>query len=96
MLGVKTALGAALVVTAVGAVATALGDDWDQFVLFLFVLLCQLGIAAALLGPRRLTTLRRDLARWTDERAAVTGEPESRIVDRAVAAYRDELFAPDE
>ena len=96
MFGVKAALGAAVVVAGVGVIAAALDGNWDLVFVIGFVLLCQAGIALALLGPRRLTTLRPDLARWADERAAITGEPVPRIVDRCVAAYRDQLFAPDD
>lgn len=95
MFGVRLALGAALTVTAVGAVATAVDGSWDLFVLFVFVLVCQAGIGIALTGSRRLVSLRADLARWAEERAAVTGEPAPRIVDRCVAAYRDGQVGPD-
>lgn len=96
MFGVKTALGAAVAAAGVGVVAAALDGNWDLVIVIGFVMVCQAGIALALLGPRRLTTVRSDLARWADERAAVTGEPVPRIVDRCVAAYRDELLAPDD
>lgn len=96
MFGVRAALGAGLVVTAVGGVATAVDGDWDLFSLFALVLVCLVGIGIALFGPRRLTSLRSDLARWADQRSAVTGEPASRIIDRSVAAYRDALVERDD
>lgn len=96
MLGVKMALGAAVVVAAVGAAAAALAADWDTFAILVALLVTQAGIAAALWGPRRLVTLRADLARWATQRASVTGEPLAGIVDRSVAAYRDGLTGRDD
>lgn len=91
----RVALVGAVVSSAVGALAAALDGNWDLSVLFGVVLLSQAGIAGALLGRRRMTTLRVDLAQWADQRSALTGEPIGRIVDRCVAAYRDALLGRD-
>jgi hypothetical protein len=96
MVGVKIGLGAAVVVAAVGALATAMSRDWDLCVVFVALLVIQAALTVALLGSRRLVTLRIDLARWAEERSALTGEPVAPIIDRAVAAYRDGLTGPDD
>jgi hypothetical protein len=96
VLVVKMTVLFAIVVAAIGAVAASLDGEWDFFVLFCALALLQAALGGLLVGPRRIVTVRSDLARWTDERSALTGEPSQRIIDRSIAAYRAGLFVSDD
>lgn len=77
-----------VLVTAVGQVEVIAGRSWDVVAIFALIGLLQLVVLGGLRVGRRPVALRADLATWIDEHAAATGEPASRITDRAVAAYR--------
>jgi hypothetical protein len=79
-----------VLVGGVGLVDSAAGAQRDSAVLFALVALFG-GILCIRTGRRRRVTLRSDLARWVTLRANVGGEPVSRVVDRAVSAYRAQL-----
>lgn len=87
-------LGALAVVSVIGAIDSALTDEWDHFVLFVLVFLLALPLATSLDRSRRLVLLRNDLDDWVAIRSATTGEPPGAIVDRAVARHRERLEPP--
>lgn len=81
-------LGGALLVTSVGIVDAAIGGQRDLIVVFGVVAVLQLVALVGLWAGPQPVNLRADLAAWADQRAAATGEPTERIIDRCVAAYR--------
>lgn len=85
---------AGLIVALVGTVDAVRGGQTDLAVLF-GVLAVLLAIGLATSWPRRRQIgVRADLARWIDDRSALTGESADRIIDRAVADQRDRLRSP--
>jgi len=84
-------LGVSILVAVVAAIDAARGAHWDQF-----ALLCALGALSliALVGAGRSVRPRPDLMNWVEQQAAVTDDDPSRIVDRALAAYRAQML-PD-
>ena len=48
-------------------------------------------LAVTLVRSRASVRIRPDLARWLDERAAMTGESRDVLADRALAMQRDRL-----
>ena len=87
----RTLLGVSILVAVVAAIDAARGAHWDQF-----ALLCALGALSliALVGAGRSVRPRPDLMNWVEQQAAVTDDDPSRIVDRALAAYRAQML-PD-
>ena len=84
------ALGAALVVCAVGAVDAARTQRWDTVAVFVLLALVLLGLLSRVRGRRPCVPVRGDLVRWLRERSAVTGEPVEVLADRALATFRDQ------
>ena len=87
----RVLFGVSILVAVVGAIDAARGAHWDQF-----ALLCALGALSliALVGAGRAVRLRPGLMNWVEKQAAVTDDDPSRIVDRALAAYRAQML-PD-
>jgi hypothetical protein len=79
---------AAVSVTTVAGIDATIGRNWDLVVVIGLVLVLQVGALAKVSRGRPAVSLRGDLARWLEDRAAATGEPAEQIADRAVAAYR--------
>lgn len=78
-----------ILVAAVAALDAARGGHWDQF-----ALLCALAAIASvvLVGTGRTVRPRRDLMNWVEQQAALTDDDPTRIVDRALAAYRAQML----
>jgi hypothetical protein len=78
-----------VVLTIVGAIDSAIGGEWDLFVLFV----AALGIAVALVlrleSRRPAIPIRRDLVAWLRDRSSISGEPLSTVADRAISTYAD-------
>lgn len=87
-------LGGLALVSVIGAIDSALTDDWDHVFLFVLVVLLVLPLATSLDRNRRLILLRNDLDDWVRLRSSTTGEPPGAIVDRAVSNHRDRLDPP--
>ena len=87
----RVLFGVSILVAVVAAIDAARGAHWDQF-----ALLCALGALSliALVGAGRSVRPRPDLMNWVEQQAAVTDDDPSRIVDRALAAYRAQML-PD-
>ncbi|MEL7156639.1 MAG: hypothetical protein AAFN30_08570, partial [Actinomycetota bacterium] len=97
MMGVSTRVLVSLtiVVSAVGALDSTIGREWDLLVVFLLSLSLQLVLWLRERANRTPVTIRPDLARWLERHSSRTGEPYDDVLDRAIAWYRDGLFAPD-
>ena len=88
-------LGASAVVV-LNAAATVEAFRIGRPVLGVVNLLAIVGALSIVAIARRPTVeLRSDLAAWTARTSAATGEPEGRLVDRAVAHHRALLDGPD-
>jgi Flp pilus assembly protein TadB len=93
----RAVMAAALLVALVGVVDALRGGEPDLAVLFVLLGTALTWLVAEASTRRPLVGVRADLARWIDERSALTGEPAERIVDRAVADHRARLDgAPNE
>ncbi len=75
----------------VGLIDAAMASQWDLVAVFALVLLPLVGLIVSLQWGRQAVPLRRDLAVWIRDRAALTGEPMSSVAERAVAAQRAAL-----
>jgi hypothetical protein len=78
----------AVLAAAVGLVDAAVGGVGDHVVLFAVILVAVTGSLTAALGRRTTLTVRADLGRWLQERAAAGGERPADVADRAIGAYR--------
>lgn len=88
----RALLAVGLLVVGVGVIDAGVTQSWD-----LLTILAALGAIIGVLLVRTTsgrvpTELRPDLAKWIEHRAEKTGEPFEDLLDRAVAAYRSELF----
>ena len=85
------------VVSVVGLADAAVDTDWDEFGLFVLVLVLVVVLAARISWGRPAVPLRGDLVAWLEERAVDGGESPEAVADRAVAAYRAGLtISPDD
>jgi hypothetical protein len=82
---------AATIVALVGVVDAARGGQPDLAVLFGVLAGLLVALLATSWSRRRPVEVRADLARWVDDRGALTGEPGGRIADRAIAEHRARL-----
>lgn len=81
-----------LVVAAVVGLLDAAGaGTWDLVVLFAAIAAVGVGLVLRSRPRAARFALRPDLARWVVLRAAEGGEEPGSVVDRAVAALREEL-----
>lgn len=82
-----------VVVLGIGVVDAAITGEWD----LLTVLLIGLAISTVLLvrleARRPAVPIRRDLALWLRERAAISGESLDTVTDRAVSTFADRYGA---
>lgn len=85
----------ALIVAAVGAVDALFSREWDLLVVFVLAITLQLILWLRLRANRVPVTLRPDLARWLEHRSERSGEPFDDLLDRAVAWYRQRLYADE-
>jgi hypothetical protein len=81
----RTSLVIALVLTAVALIDAAVSGAWDLVAVLGVVAALLLGVLLATSTGRRPVTLRPDLARALQRRAALSGESVDTLVDRAVA-----------
>jgi hypothetical protein len=95
MLTARTLVLAAASVATVGTIAACIEGNLDLAVVFVVLVALHVGLLYALSGPRRLLTVRLDLARWVEHRAATTGESVDHVLDRCVASYRAGMTADD-
>lgn len=84
-------LGAATILVLDLAVAIETFRTGSRALGVLALMAAAVAVAVIGLARRPAVTLRDDLAAWTARTAAATGEPESRLLDRAVARHRDAL-----
>ncbi|MFQ5966359.1 MAG: hypothetical protein ACE5MI_01970 [Acidimicrobiia bacterium] len=87
---------AAVAVTLIAAIDSALSGNWDVVAVLGLALILQVTVLARLSERRPAIALRADLVRWIESRAGVTGEPMDQIADRAVAVYRAGLLSVEE
>ena len=80
-----------IAVACAGAIDAALGSIWDQFAILLIVVLLSSAILLLSRSGRSELSVRPDLARWLQQRAAVEGESVDVLVDRSLATVRDHL-----
>ena len=85
----------ALLITSVGLIEAAAGDNWDQLVLLAAVAGLLLALLAGQRAGRQPVDLRADLSTWLHEHAAATGEPARQLLDGCVAAYQADVSVPD-
>jgi len=78
-------------ITAIGVLDSAVGGEWDLFVVFALALAPLSVLAWRLQRRRPVVPLRADLVAWLRERSALTGEPLEVIADRCIAASRADL-----
>lgn len=78
-----------LVVALIGAVDSAIGDEWDLSVLFALLAAMSAALTVRLEWRRPALPIRRDLVVWLRDRAAVSGEPLTALADRALSSYRE-------
>lgn len=82
-----------VVVLGIGVIDAAITGEWD----LLTVLLIGLAISTVLLvrleARRPAVPIRRDLALWLRERAAISGESLDTVTDRAVSTFADRYGA---
>ena len=88
-LATKLLVTANAIVVALGAVDSAIGSEWDLFVVLVISLVLSLALLARLESRRPAIPIRRDLVVWLRERSSISGEPLGTVTDRAVATYRD-------
>lgn len=81
----------AMIVALVGLVDASRGGQPDLAVLFGVLAGSLAALLATSWSRRRPIEVRADLARWVDDRGALTGEPGGRIADRAIAEHRARL-----
>lgn len=91
----KVLVALAAVPALVGVVDAALDRQLDLLVVFVLVSIPLLTLLAVLNWGRPAVTLRRDLALWLRDRAALTGEPMDAIANRLLASQRA-LLGEDE
>lgn len=92
----RTLQGVSILVAVVAAIDAARGAHWDQF-----ALLCVLGALSSialiiLVGAGRSVRPRPDLMNWVEQQSAMTDDDPSRVVDRALAAYRAQMLPDSE
>lgn len=78
-----------MVVALVGAIDSAIGGEWDLFVLFMAVLGIATVLGLRLESRRPAIPIRRDLVAWLRDRSSISGEPMSAVADRAISTYAD-------
>ena len=80
-----------MLVAVIGMIDATIGHAYDLVAVFAIIGVLQLGLLVRMQGRRPQIPIRADLVRWFTERAALEGDtPESQI-DRALAAFRDDL-----
>jgi hypothetical protein len=79
----------AIVVSLVGAIDSGIGSEWDLFVLFVAILAITTALGLRLESRRPAIPVRRDLVAWLRDRSFISGEPLSKVTDRAIATYAD-------
>ena len=87
--GAKLLVVVAGLVAAIGAFDAAISGEWDLFVLFMIIAGVVLALGLRLESRRPAIPIRRDLARWLDDRALASGEPMSVVTDRAISTFQD-------
>jgi hypothetical protein len=85
---------ATVLVAAVGVVDALVGRAYDLVVVFTIVGALQLVLLARLSSRRPHVPVRADLVAWLTERAALEGDSVEAEIDRALAAFRDDLIGP--
>jgi len=85
-----------LVITSVGIVDAAIGREWDLMVIFALTAAIQLVIWLRHGASRIATTIRPDLGHWLESRSEATGEPYEDVLDRAIATFKQGLYADDQ
>lgn len=80
-----------IAVACAGAIDAALGSIWDQFAVLVIVVLLSSAVLVLSRSGRAELSVRPDLARWLQQRAAVEGESVEVLVDRSLATVRDHL-----
>lgn len=97
MIPTVTNRGALLVTVAValvGIVDAAIGHSYDLLAVFTIVAVLQFMLIIRMSSRRPDVPIRADLVRWFRDRAALEGENTEAMIDRALAAYRDDLVGP--
>jgi hypothetical protein len=84
-------LAAAVAVAVVGLLDAVFIEEHDFAVLFAADGLLVTGVVVLWATGRRSVGVERDLARWLQARAELTGEHVDRIADRALDRYRRDL-----
>lgn len=87
----RAVMAAALLIAVVGLIDALRGGEPDLATLFALLCVALAWLVAGASTRRTLVGVRADLARWIEERSALTGEPAERIVDRALADDRARL-----
>lgn len=72
----------------VGLLDALAGEQADLALVFALALALSLVLVARSAVGRREVAVRRDLAQWLADRAAVEGDTAGAIADRALSAYR--------
>lgn len=91
----RVLLTVSLIITGVGVLDAAIGSEWDLLIIFALSAALQLAIWLRQGASRRTTTIRPDLAQWLERRSESTGEPYEDVVDRALATFKQGLYADD-
>ena len=89
----RVLFGVSILVGVVAAIDAARGGHWDQFALLCVLVALSL---IALVAAGRTVKPRPDLMNWVEEQAAITDDDPSRVVDRALAAYRAQMLPDSE
>lgn len=86
---IKLLVTANVIVVAIGVVDSAIGTEWDLFLVLVISLVLSLALLFRLESKRPAIPIRRDLVAWLRDRSSISGEPLGTVTDRAVATYRD-------
>lgn len=93
---VRTLITATITVLIVGSIDTGVSGEWDLFTLFVMGLTLSVVLLSRVESRRPAIPIRRDLAVWLRERAAVSGESVTAVTDRAISTFADRYGAVSE